>query len=144
MHYPLNRLTRSGRTVYFGPVGKKSTTLINYFESKGGKKYPDGANPAEWMLEVIGAAPGSHSDIDWHQAWLDSEEKSEVRSELDQLRIERSKLPKPQDDKAAYSQFAAPFITQYREVQWRVFQQYWRTPSYIIAKLSLCAAAYVT
>lgn len=31
----------------------------------------------------------------------------------------------------ATGEFAAPFSAQFREVQWRVFQQYWRTPSYI-------------
>jgi len=42
------------------------------------------------------------------------------------------------DDKASYREFAAPFGLQLWEVQKRVFEQYWRTPSYIYSKASLC------
>jgi ATP-binding cassette subfamily G (WHITE) protein 2 (PDR) len=34
--------------------------------------------------------------------------------------------------------FAALFGTQFRVVLKRVFQQYWRTPSYLYSKLALC------
>ena len=32
--------------------------MINYFERNGADPCPKEANPAEWMLEVVGAAPG--------------------------------------------------------------------------------------
>ncbi|KAG9723929.1 putative ABC multidrug transporter, partial [Aureobasidium melanogenum] len=54
-------LARGGRTVYFGEVGENSNVLTAYFERNGAHKCPPDANPAEWMLEVIGAAPGSHT-----------------------------------------------------------------------------------
>ena len=60
-------LARGGKTVYFGEIGEHLATLSDYFETNGVPKCPPDANPAEWMLEVIGAAPGSHSDIDWPQ-----------------------------------------------------------------------------
>lgn len=40
-------------------------------------------------------------------------------------------------DKSSYREFAAPFWVQLLEVQKRVFEQYWRTPSYIYSKLLL-------
>ena len=43
-----------------------------------------------------------------------------------------------QANKAQYREFAAPFAFQLWEVQKRVFQQYWRTPSYIYSKAALC------
>jgi len=43
----------------------------------------------------------------------------------------------PQDDAASHSEFAMPFTTQLREVTIRVFQQYWRMPTYIMSKLIL-------
>lgn len=134
-------LAKGGRTVYFGPVGESSTTLIKYFEKNGAHNCPPGANPAEWMLEVIGAAPGSHTDIDWIQTWKDSPEIRAVHAELEQMKSERSQIPVETADKSSYRQFAAPFWQQYVMVQKRVFQQYWRTPSYIYAKVSLCALA---
>ncbi|EMC97505.1 hypothetical protein BAUCODRAFT_454374 [Baudoinia panamericana UAMH 10762] len=134
-------LARGGRTVYFGGIGENSRILASYFERNGAHKCPDDANPAEWMLEVIGAAPGTHTDIDWHQTWRDSKEYQEVHAELGRLEHERPKEAPPRtstEDKASYREFAAPFGLQFWEVTQRVFQQYWRTPSYIYSKTALC------
>lgn len=133
-------LARGGRTVYFGEVGENSHILTSYFERNGAHKCPDEANPAEWMLEVIGAAPGSHTDIDWHETWNNSPEKQAVKAELRGLKTERPQTTQPSadaNDKTSYREFAAPFIIQMREVLVRVFQQYWRTPSYIYSKYAL-------
>lgn len=134
-------LAKGGRTVYFGEVGENSNTLTNYFEQNGAHKCPPAANPAEWMLEVIGAAPGSHTDIDWHETWRNSKEYQEVHRELDYLRDEGPKQASNTDkanDKLSYREFAAPFGLQLWEVTKRVFEQYWRTPSYIYSKAALC------
>lgn len=136
-------LAKGGKTVYYGPIGQGSKTLTSYFERNGADRCPPEANPAEWMLEVIGAAPGSHSDIDWPQVWRNSPEIKEVHAELEKMKIERpalSRVTTGRSDKAAYREFAALFITQYLEVQKRVFQQYNRTPSYIYSKLGLVTA----
>jgi len=139
-------LKSGGQTVYFGEVGANSNILIDYFMRQGGKPCPPAANPAEWMLEVIGAAPGSHTDIDWHQAWRNSAEYAHVQNHLEELKhetshktaLERTVSAQAREDKAAYREFAAPFGQQLREVTVRVYQQYWRTPSYIYSKTILC------
>lgn len=134
-------LAKGGKTVYFGEVGESSKVLTSYFERNGAHPCPSEANPAEWMLEVIGAAPGSHTDIDWFDTWRNSKEYLAVQEELDTLKRERpglSRVATRGSDKASYREFAAPFWSQYIEVQKRVFEQYWRTPAYIYAKLALC------
>lgn len=133
-------LAKGGKTVYFGEVGDNANILTKYFERNGAFPCPPNANPAEWMLEVIGAAPGSHTDIDWYQTWRDSPEYKEVHRELDRLREESPQLArvKTADNKASFREFAAPFAVQQWEVGKRVFEQYWRTPSYIYSKASLC------
>jgi ATP-binding cassette subfamily G (WHITE) protein 2 (PDR) len=146
-------LAKGGRTVYFGPVGKKSQTLVKYFESNGAAKCPADANPAEWMLSAIGAAPGSESSQDWHETWRGSKEYQEVKDELQRIKtdrpkeVARSKEDRQHEakegddkkkDKAAYAEFAAPLVVQFWQVLRRVFQQYWRTPSYIWSKTALC------
>ncbi|KAJ7691101.1 ABC-2 type transporter-domain-containing protein, partial [Mycena olivaceomarginata] len=141
-------LAKGGRTIYFGEVGKGSHILTKYFERNGVHPCPEGANPAEWMLEVIGAAPGSHTDIDWHQTWKDSPEQAEVKRELGRLEDQGSRIDKYDPDSAAdetgkYSEFAAPFGEQFRQVMERVWIQYWRTPSYIYAKIALCIVSGV-
>ena len=137
-------LQKGGQTVYFGDIGENASTLIKYFERNGGFPCPKEANPAEWMLEVIGAAPGSHTDVNWFDAWRNSPEYAEVHKELDRLieegpnQMQRTETQQKREDKAAYAAFAAPFSQQMWEVQKRVFQQYWRTPSYIYSKTLLC------
>jgi hypothetical protein len=131
-------LAKGGRTIYFGDIGKNSEKLTGYFEKNGSDPCPKGENPAEWMLEVIGAAPGSHTDIDWHQAWRQSSEYQDVQTELQRLKAEGDADSSSHHDPESYREFAAPFFQQLRIATQRVFQQYWRTPSYIYSKAALC------
>lgn len=48
-------LKSGGRTVYFGELGHDSKNLLDYLERNGAKKCPPKENPAEFMLEAIGA-----------------------------------------------------------------------------------------
>ena len=131
----------SGKTVYFGQIGENSSTMIEYFERHGAQPCPSNANPAEWMLEVIGAAPGSNSETDWQVVWRESPEFAQVHRELDEMATELPQVTKPAidtNDKTSYREFAAPFAIQQYEVLKRVAEQYWRTPSYIYSKTSLC------
>lgn len=127
-----------------GNLGPNSETLINYFVKNGGHPCPPEANPAEWMLEVIGAAPGSYSEIKWHEVWHDSPEHQETRSELDRMERElpTQVVDTPMSNLASSKwDFAVPFKTQLYYVFIRVWQQYWRTPSYIYSKTILCLVA---
>ncbi|OLN81710.1 ABC transporter CDR4-like protein 1 [Colletotrichum chlorophyti] len=135
-------LAKGGRTVYFGDIGENSQTLTSYFERNGAPKCPPGENPAEWMLTAIGAAPGSTTEVDWHQAWRTSPEFQAVQDELQRLKSEGARNEKtPDEDSAAsFREFAAPLWNQFLIVTRRVFQQYWRTPSYIYSKFILCCS----
>lgn len=128
-------------TVYnTGEIGEYSKTLTDYFERNGATPCPPSENPAEWMLEAIGAAPGSFSEIDWHQTWRSSPEYQSVQDELARLRAKGAGRPSADEkhDPASYREFAAPLWQQFLVVTRRVFEQSWRTPSYIYSKLALC------
>lgn len=137
-------LAEGGKTVYFGDIGDQFGTMVNYFERHGGHPCPPGANPAEWMLEVIGAAPRSTTSIDWFKTWRESSEYQDVQVQLDKFKAVGSKsnlktsIDISSGDSEKNSEFSAPFIVQLRESLLRVFQQYWRTPTYIYSKASLC------
>ncbi len=139
-------LAKGGKTVYFGEIGDNSSTLTSYFERNGAPRCAPGENPAEWMLQAIGAAPGSSTEVDWHQAWLNSPECQDVQAELQRLKSGETSEARGghadvnTDDKSAYREFAAPLWKQLLVVSRRVFQQYWRTPSYIYSKFILCSA----
>ena len=133
-------LASGGRTVYFGEIGEKSEVLTSYFERNGSRKCGEEENPAEWMLDVIGAAPGSQNTIDWPQNWRESQEKQDIKTTLAEMKIELSKEPVDKDP-TALREFAEPFSTQILAVTQRVFQQYWRTPSYLYSKTVLCTGS---
>jgi ATP-binding cassette subfamily G (WHITE) protein 2 (PDR) len=131
-------LAKGGRTVYFGQVGAGSHILIDYFVRNGAPPCPRGENPAEWMLTAIGAARGSVTKVDWHQAWLDSPERAAIREELETMERERIPVNSESANGDAFKEFASSFTVQAHAVLKRAFQQYWRTPSYIWSKFVLC------
>ncbi|KAH7303672.1 ABC transporter CDR4 [Stachybotrys elegans] len=130
-------LAKGGKTVYFGEVGEGSSVLIDYFQRNGAPSFQKGMNPAEYMLDVIGATPGSKRiDNDWPAIWRASPEYQGVHEELKRLCAHAvSTTP------TAHSEFAAGIVTQMVQVTKRVFQQYWRTPSYIFSKIVLTAGS---
>lgn len=135
-------LLSKGRTIYFGDVGKGSKTLVDYFARNGAHPVPDRANPAEYMLEVIGAAPGAQTEINWADVWEASPERREVQAELDALEASaRSDPDKKVEDAASYKEFAASSEEQYLQVTKRAYQQYWRSPGYIYSKVLLAVGA---
>ncbi|KAL9101511.1 MAG: hypothetical protein Q9163_003237 [Psora crenata] len=133
-------LVAGGKTVYFGDIGESSKTLTSYFERNGSRQCGLEENPAEWMLDIVGAAPGSHNTIDWPQIWQDSPEKEQIRQTLADMKQELSQLPTDNDNTAS-REFAETFTVQFLAVTKRVFEQYWRTPSYLYSKTFLCSGS---
>lgn len=130
-------LRKGGKTVYFGEIGEQSRTLLDYFEDNGARKCADDENPAEYMLEVV-----ADENADWVGTWKNSQQASQVQQEIDQFHKEKGgEAPKDDDDPTSHSEFAMPFTQQLYEVTFRVFQQYWRMPSYILAKVLLSGAS---
>lgn len=134
-------LAKGGRTVYFGNIGKNSGTLVDYFVRQGALPPGETDNPAEWMLGVIGAAPGTKTEIDWPEVWKNSSERRDVKIELDRLQSAGRISSKLEQASAGREEkqreFATPLAKQIYIVTKRVFQQYWRTPSYIYSKAAL-------
>jgi ABC-type multidrug transport system permease subunit len=141
IHQPSSRLLEmfdqmllidEGHTVYFGPIGPDVNTMINYFESKGAPACRRGQNPAEWVMDVSGASPGSKNTIDWHTAWQNSTERQQLKHDLSRM---KETLARQQISDTESGEFATPIWTQFFVVTYRTFVEYWRTPSAIYAKL---------
>jgi hypothetical protein len=96
------------------------------------------------MLKVIGAAPGSHTEIDWHKTWNESEEKKAVKAELADMKANGGNASadhsQPDDDR----EFAASTKTQFVEATKRIAQAYWRTPTYFYSKFILVVGTVST
>ncbi|KYK56269.1 ABC transporter [Drechmeria coniospora] len=129
-------LKSGGRVVYHGPLGKDSQDLIQYFRSHGAHSCPPDVNPAEYMLEAIGAGDPNYKGKDWGDVWAASEEHEARAREIDDLISKRRQVEpsrQMQDDR----EYAASMSTQLSIVVRRAFVAYWRTPGYIIGKFML-------
>jgi ATP-binding cassette, subfamily G (WHITE), member 2, SNQ2 len=129
-------LKSGGRTVYHGELGKDSRHLIEYFESNGGKKCPPADNPAEYMLEVIGAGDPDYDGPDWGDIWNSSSEKQARREEI-QTMIEKRRTASMQGQIKDDREYAMPLMTQIYTVTHRNFVAYWRSQDYLVGKFML-------
>ncbi|GKZ36792.1 hypothetical protein AbraIFM66950_007990 [Aspergillus brasiliensis] len=134
-------LAKGGRTVYFGDIGDQSQALLSYFESNGARPCGPSENPAEYMLEIIGAGASGRATKDWPAVWNDSQQANDIQKEIDRIHQVRASAPESGNDDAQKGEYAMPFPNQLWHVTHRVFQQYWREPSYVWAKLILATAA---
>jgi ATP-binding cassette subfamily G (WHITE) protein 2 (PDR) len=134
-------LAKGGKTVYFGDIGSNSRTLLDYFESNGARKCDDEENPAEYMLEIVNNSKDSQGR-DWFTTWKAGSHIKEISAEIDRIHAAKANQPiAGESEPRGHDEFAMPFMTQLQEVTFRVFQQYWRMPSYVMAKFFLGIAA---
>ncbi|EUC36941.1 hypothetical protein COCCADRAFT_86946 [Bipolaris zeicola 26-R-13] len=127
-------LQRGGTCVYFGDIGKDAHVLLDYFR-RHGANCPSDANPAEWMLDAVGAGSAPRiGDRDWADVWTDSEEFAEVKRHITQLKEERIAAvgsAEPVEQK----EFATPISYQIKQVVRRQNLAFWRTPNYGFTRL---------
>jgi len=127
-------LQRGGQCVYFGDIGKDAHVLLDYFR-RHGAHCPRNANPAEWMLDAIGAGQTPRiGNKDWADVWRDSEEFASVKEEIVRMKEERIKAvgeapPLPQKE------YATPLWHQIKMVNKRTHLAFWRTPNYGFTRL---------
>ncbi|KAJ7196400.1 pleiotropic drug resistance ABC transporter [Mycena pura] len=132
-------LRKGGRVVYFGDIGPNSSTLIHHFESNGSRPCDPSENPAEFMLDVIGAGATASSAQDWEAVWRGSTESAKAREELNRIHAEGRKQGSV---KATFtSDFAASWMLQAKSLLTRDFRFRWRDPTYLLAKLVLNIAS---
>jgi ABC-type multidrug transport system permease subunit/ABC-type multidrug transport system ATPase subunit len=125
-------LAKGGKTVYFGDIGDKATTIKEYF-GRYGAPCPEAANPAEHMIDVVSGHLSQGKD--WNQVWLSSPEHNAVTKELDRM-IEdaASKPPGFVDDG---QDFATPLWQQIKLVTHRMNVALFRNTDYINNKFAL-------
>lgn len=127
-------LQRGGRTVYFGDIGKDACVLLDYLRSHGAE-CPHDANPAEYMLDAIGAGQAQRvGDRDWADIFADSPELANIKDRISQMKTERlaevGSSP-PTDEK----EYATPLMHQLKIVQRRTNLAFWRSPNYGFTRL---------
>jgi ABC-type multidrug transport system ATPase subunit len=122
-------LQQGGQCVYFGDIGKDASILLDYFRRHGAYCPPD-ANPAEWMLDAIGAGQAPRiGDKDWADVWSDSLEFERVKQEVVHIRETRLREV-GEAEPIQQKEYATPMWHQIKVVCKRQSVAFWRTPNY--------------
>jgi len=129
-------LKKGGQTVYFGDIGPNSKTLLSYFERNGARHCESFENPAEYILEAIGAGATASVNEDWHEKWKNSKEFANTTKEIELL-MHNSKNNEGTNDPEMHNTYALPYWDQLCFVTRRTCTQFWRDPQYISSKFIL-------
>uniref|UniRef100_A0A5B7BKX4 Putative ABC transporter G family member 31-like n=1 Tax=Davidia involucrata TaxID=16924 RepID=A0A5B7BKX4_DAVIN len=125
-------MKRGGRVIYGGKLGKKSQSLINYFQGINGiPLIPSGYNPATWMLEISTPAAEERIGQDFAEIYENSEKYREVEASIKHMSIP-SADSEPLKFSSTYSQNA---LYQFRTCLWKQNLVYWRSPPYNVVRL---------
>lgn len=125
-------LAKGGKTVYFGEIGDKASTLKEYFD-RNGAPCPKESNPAEHMIDVVSG--GLSKGKNWSEIWLQSPEHTEVVKELDHIIADAAaKEPGTVDDGF---EFATTLWYQTKLVTKRMSTSVYRNTDYVNNKVAL-------
>lgn len=91
-------LKKGGRTVYFGNIGPNSKDIIAYFEKSGVAKCKPQDNPAEYILQIIGAGATAKVDRDWADVWEQSDDDKAAIEETLSIKAEYAGDAHQQDE----------------------------------------------
>ncbi|KAL9023011.1 MAG: hypothetical protein Q9180_008439 [Flavoplaca navasiana] len=100
-----------GQSLYFGDVGFRGETMIGYFERHGAPKCGAEANPAEWILDLVGKYPDVQGALDWAKIWRESEERSKIRQEIQKLEADIMRVPVSKS-RSGNSKYATSWLKQ--------------------------------
>lgn len=119
-------LQRGGTTIYAGPLGRDSNTLIDYFEALGVEPKPEGLNPATWMLEISTPAAEERTDVSFTKVYNESGLRRQLDQQVQELALPSEKFPRI----VFKTVYARRRYYQYTVLLKKFSITYWRTPNY--------------
>ncbi|KAG8426770.1 hypothetical protein J3459_007818 [Metarhizium acridum] len=124
-------LSSNGDQIYFGTVDD----VLPYFEKNGAPApAPWNGNPAEFVLETIGAGiggKGATTSRDWASKWKDSPEARAVSDAIQRIK----NGPDWQETTELQEAFNTPSLIQTLLLTKRMLLNQWRKPAYIYSKI---------
>ncbi|KAG5229491.1 pleiotropic drug resistance protein [Salix suchowensis] len=125
-----------GRIIYSGPLGQRSSRVIEYFESiPGVPKIKDNYNPATWMLEVTSPSAEAALGVDFGQIY----EGSTLYHENEEL-VKQLSSPTPGSKELHFpTRFPQNGWEQLKACLWKQNLSYWRSPSYNLVRIIFMA-----
>ncbi|XP_025888754.1 pleiotropic drug resistance protein 3 isoform X2 [Solanum lycopersicum] len=120
-------LKSGGRMIYWGPLGRNSCKMIEYFEGISGvPKIKNNYNPATWMLEVTSTSSEAETSIDFAEVY----KNSALHKNNEELVKKLTFPPAGSKDLHFPTQFSQNGWGQFKTCFWKQYWSYWRSPSY--------------
>ncbi|KAM3377924.1 hypothetical protein P3S68_010337 [Capsicum galapagoense] len=120
-------LKTGGRMIYWGPVGRNSCKMIEYFEDISGvPKIKKNYNPATWMLEVTSTSSEAEISIDFAEVYKNSALHRNNKELVKKLTFP----PAGSEDLHFPTQFSQNGWGQFKTCVWKQYWSYWRSPPY--------------
>ncbi|PHT41424.1 hypothetical protein CQW23_20278 [Capsicum baccatum] len=120
-------LKTGGRMIYWGPVGRNSCKMIEYFEDISGvPKIKKNYNPATWMLEVTSTSSEAEISIDFAEVYKNSALHRNNKELVKKLTFP----PAGSEDLHFPTQFSQNGWGQFKTCFWKQYWSYWRSPPY--------------
>lgn len=131
-------LKKGGQTVYFGNIGDNSSIVLDYFEKNGARHCEEKENPAEYILEAIGAGATASVKEDWHEIWQRSDECKAVDQKASEWIQELANEECTNEEIGTTpTKYATSYLYQFKHVWLRTNLMFWRDLPYIFSKLML-------
>ncbi|ESQ56007.1 hypothetical protein EUTSA_v10024221mg [Eutrema salsugineum] len=125
-------MKNGGQLVYYGPLGKHSSKVIDYFESiPGVPKIQKNCNPATWMLDITCKYAEDKLGMDFAQAYKDSTLHKENKMMVEQL----STASLGSESLSFPSRFSQTGWGQLKACLWKQHCSYWRNPSHNLTRM---------
>ncbi|KAL0724994.1 hypothetical protein Bca4012_039593 [Brassica carinata] len=125
-------MKNGGQLVYYGPLGKHSSKVIDYFEKiPGVPKIQNNCNPATWMLDITSKYAEEKLGMDFAQAYKDSTLYKENK-----LVVEQLSSASPGSEALSFpSRFSQTGWGQLKACLWKQHCSYWRNPSHNLTRI---------
>lgn len=110
-------------------------SVLPYFERHGAVPAPD-TNPAEFVLETVGAGINARNDekgTDWATKWSESPEAEAVAEEIAQIQKQKSSLEDLEDGNA--ENYNSALFLQTWLLTVRMLKNQWRNVPYMYSKI---------
>ncbi|KAL0662220.1 hypothetical protein Bca4012_099057 [Brassica carinata] len=125
-------MKNGGQLVYYGPLGRHSSKVIDYFERiPGVPKIQKNCNPATWMLDITSKYTEEQLGMDFAQAYKDSTLYKENKLMVEQL----SSASVGSDALSFPSRFSQTGWGQLKACLWKQHCSYWRNPSHNLTRI---------
>jgi len=126
-------LNRGGNAYYFGDIGPRGVTVLDYFKQHGVESAAD-KNVADLLIEVTARNSKSSKQKDWCDVWSHSPEAAAVLDKINTI-SRTNTTSNTLNTTGRDTGYASSTKTQTLLLTRRTLTQYWRTPDYIYSRL---------